>query len=89
MTLSPLTGASYIMPDHFYKKFPNHIEGIKALLQKDATFREICADYEEICTWLDSQDCSKDSPSKESDLTRELMWELEAEITKVLWSARL
>ena len=75
--------------EYVFRKFPNHIEAIQALLQKDATFKEICADYEEICTWLDSHDRSKDSPYKDSDLTRELMRELEDEITKVLRNAGL
>ena len=76
-----------MMAEHVYRKFPNHIEAIQALLKKDASFREICADYEVICTWLDSHERSEDSPSKEGDLTRELMRELEVEIKKVLRSA--
>ena len=70
--------------EHVYRKFPNHFEAIQAFLQKDATFREICADYEEICTWLDSHDRSEGPPSKEYDLTRELMRELEGEIIQML-----
>ena len=74
--------------EYVYRKFPNHIEAIQALLHENASFREICADYEEICTWLDSHDRLESPPSKkEGDLTRELMRELEAEITKVLRSA--
>ena len=75
------------MAEHVYRKFPNHIEAIQSLLQEETSFREICADYEEICTWLDSYDRSEGPPSKEGDLTRELMWELEGEITRVLMGA--
>jgi uncharacterized protein YdcH (DUF465 family) len=73
--------------EHVYRKFPNYIEAIQALLQKDATFREICADYEEMCTWLIGYCRSKGLPSKECDLSRELIRELEDEITEVLRSA--
>jgi len=73
--------------EHVFRKFPNHIEAIRILLQEDASFREMCADYEEICTWLDTHDRSESPPSKEGILTRELIQELEAEITKVLRSA--
>ena len=73
--------------EHVSRKFPNHIEAMQALLQKDATFREICADYEEICTWLDSHDRSEGPPSKDCDFTRELRRELEDEIIQVLRDA--
>ena len=74
------------MPDHVYRKFPNHIEAIQSLLQKDATFREICADYEEMCTWLDLQYRSEDRSNTECDIAREVIRELEDEITEVLKS---
>ena len=77
------------MTDHVYRKFSNHVEAIQALLQKDTTFREICADYEEICTWLHDYCRSKGRPSKECDFARELIRELEDEITEVLRSAGL
>ena len=77
------------MTDQVYRKFPDHIEGIQALLQKDTTFREICADYEEICTWLHDYYRSKGRPSKECDFARELIRDLEDEITEVLRSAGL
>ena len=77
------------MTDHVYRKFPNYMEPIQVLLQKNATFREICADYEEICTWLHDYCRSKGRPSKECDFARELIRELEDEITEVLRSAGL
>ena len=75
------------MTDHVYRKFPNYLEAIQALMQKDANFREICADYEEIYTWL--KDCCRlqDRPSKECDHAREVIRGLEDEIIKVLRDA--
>jgi len=72
------------MSDHVYRKFPNHIEAIQAILQKDTTFREICADYAEICTWLDDNCRSQGRPSEEYDHARQLIQELEVEILQVL-----
>ena len=63
------------------------IEGIKALWQKDTTFRDICADYEEICTWLDDYCRSQGRPSKECDHARETIRNLEDEMKKVLKDA--
>ena len=75
------------MTEHVYRKFPNDIEGIRELLDKDATFREICADYEEMCTWLDGYCCSQGRPSKECDIARELIRDLENEIIRALRDA--
>ena len=75
------------MSDHVYRKFPNHFEAIQALLQKDATFREICADYEQIYTWLDEYCHSQGRPSNECDHARQLIRELEVEIIQVLKDA--
>ena len=75
------------MPEHVCRKFPNHIEAIQALLQKDATFREICADYEEMCTWLVSQSCREGRSTAECDRARDLIRDLENDISKVLREA--
>ncbi len=75
------------MTDHIHRKFPDHIEGIQALLQKDAAFREICDDYEEICNWLASHDRSDFHPSKEYDHAREMARNLEDEIKMALKEA--
>ncbi len=72
------------MTDHIYRKFPNHIEAIRALLQKDTTFREICANYEEMCTWLACQEHPEGRPAEECDRAREVIGDLEDEINKVL-----
>ena len=70
--------------EHVCIKFPNHIDAIQELWQKDATFREICADYAEICTWLDDYCRSQGRPSEEYDNARQLMRDLEVEIIQVL-----
>ena len=75
------------MTDHVYRKFSNHIEAIQVLLQKDATFREICTDYEEMCTWLVSQYCREGRSTAECDRARELVRDLENDITKALREA--
>ena len=72
------------MTEHLFRKYPGSIKAIQLLLQKDATFQEICDDYEEICTWLQGYCCSQDRPSKECDHARELIRALENEIEKAL-----
>ena len=72
------------MTEHVYRKFPNHFEAIRALLRRDATFREICANYEEMCTWLACQEHPKGRPAEECDRARALIRDLEDEINEVL-----
>ena len=72
------------MTEEIYRKFPNYIGAIQALLQKDATFREICADYEEMCTWLAGQEHPGGRPAEECDRARALIRDLEDEINEVL-----
>jgi ABC-type oligopeptide transport system substrate-binding subunit len=72
------------MREHVYRKFPNYIEAIQARLQKDATFREICADYEEMCTWLDDYCRSQGRSSEKCDIASEVIRELEDEINQKL-----
>ncbi len=67
-----------------YRNFPKYIVAIQALLQKDATFREICANYEEMCTWLACQEYPKDRSAEECDRARDVIRSLEDEINKVL-----
>ena len=79
-----MTATSQMRTNHVYRKFPNYIEAIQALLQKDITFREICADYEEMCNWLDNYCHSQGQPSEECDHAREIIRDLEDEISKLL-----
>ena len=54
------------------------------MLQKDAVFREICDEYEEMCTWLTSQHPVEPRSPKEYRDARELIQDLEDEIRKAL-----
>ena len=80
----PTTAKRKILTVHIYRKFPGHIEAIQELLQKGPTFREICDDYEEVCSWVESH-CRQDGPSsKQCDGARQLIRDLEYEILKAL-----
>lgn len=72
------------MSDLIYRKFADQIDSIQTLLKTDATFEEVCADYEEICTWLASQQESTVLSTEEIEHARELIQELEDEINKML-----
>ena len=75
------------MAEEIYRKFPNHIEAIQVLLQHDPTFREICANYEEMCTWLACQEHPEGRPAEECDRAREVIGDLEDEIIQALLDA--
>ena len=75
---------TYKMTEHAYRKFPEHAALIQALREKDRTFREICDDYEEMCTWLAAQSSSIDPHAEERLHAREIIRDLEAEIIKEL-----
>ena len=72
------------MSDLIYRKFADQIDSIQTLLKTDATFEEVCADYEEIFTWLASQQESTVLSTEEIEHARELIQELEDEINKML-----
>ena len=72
------------MNDHVYSKFPGHIREIQRILQREARFREICSEYEELCTWLASQGRTKPRPAQEYEHARRLIQELENEIRRAL-----
>ena len=76
------------MTDRVYNRFPNHKEAIKVLMQENASFKEMCVDYEEICTWIDEYGPTRDQPSEEGEIAWELMRDLEDEIEKALKQAR-
>ena len=73
--------------DHIYRKFADSIGSIRTLLQRNPTFQEICADYEEICTWLASEKHSEGRPPEELNNARELKQDLEDEIKATLKKA--
>ena len=72
------------MAGALYKRFPDHREIIEKILKTDATFQEICADYEEISAWLADYCRSEGLPSEKCDHARELIRDLEGEIMKAL-----
>ena len=72
------------MSDLIYRKFADQIDSIQTLLKTDAAFEEVCADYEEIGTWLASQQESTVLSTEEIEHARELIQELEDEINKML-----
>jgi uncharacterized protein YdcH (DUF465 family) len=75
------------MIDHVYRKFADQFESIQTLLQKDAAFAEMCADYEEICTWFEGRSRTSSPSTEEYDQARDLMRELEDEIAEALREA--
>ena len=75
------------MTDHVYRKFADQLERIQALLQEDAAFAEMCADYEEICTWLGSHSRTQGASTDECDHARNLIRDLEIEISSALRQA--
>ena len=76
------------MTDHVNKKFHNHIGQIQTLIQKDATFKEICADYEEMSTWLDGYCDSVGRATEECHRAMEVLKDLEDEIHRKLKESR-
>jgi len=72
------------MTDHVYQRFPDHIEAIQAMLKSDDAFVEICADYEEICTWLTDRQQQAGESCDECERALELRMEREQEISRVI-----
>ena len=64
--------------------FPEWGEQISQLTQSDATFAEICADYEELANWLAAHGHDGCPPECECVANRQLLAELEAEILQAL-----
>ena len=75
---------TYKMTEHVYRKFPEHAALIQALMNKDAAFREMCDDYEEMYTWLAAESGSIDPHAEELLHAGEIIRDLEAEIIKKL-----
>ena len=66
---------------HFFiVRFPQHKESIKEMYAGSVTFREICADYEEIANWLEKHCPPEEHPSANCDYAAEVLRELETEI---------
>lgn len=65
---------------HIQKKFPEQQLLIQDLLQENEMFAEICANYEEICTWLAGRASKEELTSEEYSIAQDLIRELEDEI---------
>ena len=76
-----------IMTVHVCRKFPDQIEAIRKLVQRSEVLRDICTDYEEICSWLADCTKTKKPPSKEYDRALEVQRDLEKDILRILKEA--
>jgi len=73
--------------EYLQRRFAERIADIEALSKNDATFREICSDYEEASAWM-ADHCHSGSPlTLKCDRYRELVGELEGEIIEALKDA--
>ena len=73
------------MGNHVYQRYPQLFEAIQALEVNDATFRDVCADYDEICNWLAAHgEINAIRDPEEYTNARELKQDLEDEILKLL-----
>ena len=75
------------MTDHVYRKYPDHAKAIRTLRNKDTDFSEVCDDYEEMSTWLASQNDLIDPHSEECAKALEIIRDLEDEIILALKNA--
>jgi hypothetical protein len=65
-------------------RFPRHELAIRRLYSRDATFREICEDYDEALRALRYWQSAASSSDPRIEQYRELVNELEGEISNVL-----
>jgi hypothetical protein len=65
---------------HVQKKFPEHSSLIGELMQRNDLFAEMCADYEEVCTWLAGRTSKEELTAEEYSVAQDLIRELESEI---------
>ena len=74
------------MCDFVLERFPERSQLISQLFQEDADFEEMCADYEELATWLDANDQEGGRPEAECVEARRVLESLEVEIIRKLQS---
>ncbi len=72
------------MFDHLQKRFGDHFEIITQLRQDNEMFAEMCANYEELCTWFSARTSEQELTSEERYQARELIEELQNEITEAI-----
>ena len=76
------------MIDHLQKRFGDHIELINQLRQENGTFAEMCAHYEELCTWFTARTSERELSPEERYQARELIEELQKEISEAIWKTK-
>ncbi len=76
------------MCEHVPNRFPHLAEEIRSLMKEDLTFREICTDYEEVCTWLAYNACPDGGTSEDTEHNLALKRDLEREIEEALLRQR-
>lgn len=72
------------MIDHIQKDFSEHLEVIQKMKQKDEVFAEMCANYEELCTWFAARMSEKKLTTEECMQTIELIKELQVDIAETI-----
>ncbi len=76
------------MSEQILEGFPEWRNEILKLLQEDPKFQEMCADYEEVSTWLAASSVSAKRPDAKYDEARQLLKSLEEEILETLKATR-
>ena len=70
--------------DGVISRFPHHADTIKALYEGSPIFRDICADHQEMVTWLDKHCRSEEDRSANCEYAEDVLKELEAELVDCL-----
>ena len=65
-------------------RFTANLENIRALMERDAGFRQVCEDYESVSTWLTHHCRSQARTDQEYARARDVSRELEREIEHAL-----
>lgn len=61
-------------------RFPQHTKTIKRFYEGSPSFREICADHQEMVIWLDKHCRSEEDRSINCEYAEDVLKELEAEL---------
>jgi hypothetical protein len=70
--------------DPILSRFPTQKDTVNEFYENSPTFREICADYAEMVTWIEKYCQSEKQASKNCEYAQELLIDLEAEIIDCL-----
>ena len=82
--MSTHTDEPKTFPHCILSKFSNRKDAIMVLYEKSPTFREICADYEEMNRWLEENCLSEKKSFEMYHHASELLKELEEELLDCL-----